>query len=68
MKYENNGSSDIETFNRNQNNIGKDLCFFSRLNEDGRNKTNLKGYKITYLCVFESNEKAIRFYEKLGGS
>lgn len=27
-----------------------------------------KGHKIAYLWVFESNEKAIRFYERLGGA
>lgn len=27
-----------------------------------------KGHKTAYLWVFESNEKAIRFYEKLGGA
>jgi ribosomal protein S18 acetylase RimI-like enzyme len=26
-----------------------------------------QGYKTAYLLVFESNEKAIRFYERLGG-
>ena len=26
-----------------------------------------KGHKVAYLWVFESNEKAIRFYERLGG-
>ena len=26
-----------------------------------------KGHKTAYLWVFESNEKAIRFYERLGG-
>jgi ribosomal protein S18 acetylase RimI-like enzyme len=26
-----------------------------------------KGYKTAYLWVFQSNEKAIRFYERLGG-
>jgi ribosomal protein S18 acetylase RimI-like enzyme len=26
-----------------------------------------KGYKTGYLWVFESNEKAVRFYERLGG-
>jgi len=27
-----------------------------------------KGYKTGYLWVFESNGKAIRFYERLGGA
>lgn len=27
-----------------------------------------KGHQTAYLWVFESNEKAIRFYERLGGS